>query len=110
MSYFYSIITKMELKLIIAALESLLKNLNRFANMDDYIYLSRNVPSVIKKLKTKNEIDGGDLALIAISLVYIQKVMENTIDIPNTDKDKIALHSSVYQKLFKQFGWIAPVE
>lgn len=110
MPYFYSTITKTELKLIIVALESLHKNLNQFANMNDFIFLSSNVPPVIKKLKAMKEINGSDLALIAISLTYAKEVIENAIHIPDIDKEKITIHKLLYQKLYKQYGWIAPVE
>lgn len=109
MSYFFSTLTSAELKAVTISLEILLNNLNQFS-MEDYIYLSGNIPTIIRKVKCKEKIDNTEISIIAISLVYLHEALNNSEAISESDKQKILQKQSIYDKLYNDFKFFAPIE
>lgn len=78
--------------------------------MEDYIYLSGNIPAIIRKVKCKEKIDNTEISIIAISLVYLHEALNNSEVISESDKQKILQKQSIYDKLYNDFKFFAPIE
>lgn len=109
MSYFYSTLTSAELEAVTISLEILLNNLNQFS-MEDYIYLSGNIPTIIKKIMRKEKIDNTEISIISISLVYLHEALDNSEAISESDKQKALQKQPIYDKLYNDFKFLAPIE
>lgn len=109
MSHF-SAPTNKERNILILALETMLNNVNCFTNINDRIYITRQIPSVIKKLKSKEETNGKDWYILSLSLEYIHKALTGLEPITADDQKRIKPHQAMLQMLYEQYGFICHLE
>lgn len=109
MSHF-SAPTNREQKTLILALETMLNNANCFTNINDRIFITRQIPSVIKKLRFKEEINGTDLYILSLSLEYVHNALAGLEPITADDKKRLKPYQVMLHMLYKQYGFICHLE